>query len=752
VDIKIDAPPFQPAPANSAEFDAFTDEQPLAGLDNRVYVRVRNRGPVTATDITVKLMWTHWGTTFGNLPADFWVNFPADPFYPSAFPDCMRFNPIDVAKLIPSLPNSGATAARDAAVNGDPSLDQARILQFNNFNPPAASACGGSNHFCLAAIVDSPQDPVSAAAQAVFNLDLATPIDNNITHRNVTVQSTVSDVAMDDRFLIRNPYNEPALFEIEAIATNPNWMINLSHPNLNDDNTIMLPANDYAIVGIEAEWYEPGQEGEILVQQVRIDVQPREIMGGLVYRLVPLPADPEGTIFAGTECPVDATQGCTTKAIIQLDMTDSEKLLGNFTGKVTWNPEVLHPTGEMTLLSGFNGLLNLDTVNHEILFNGVSQAGANGLIDILEVEFEVVGPASSVGNIGVNFSILASAETFTSLMDQTKASYNCTFEILPPNLKGDLNGDGLVNSTDAAVMFANATGNPLPGFIMELVAAGFGDINGDGQTNAFDGLLVLSYELGIPVPFPVGISSCPEEAGSLAPGNEVLAGRAPGSKPVSVQMKAREFGDGYLEVPVVIDLSGTGEALGSFNGQLSWNEKALTFVEVTGGETPGFAQPVVNTSLTGQGKLSFAHAYPFGARGQVHILTARFEQKNTDAHDLRLDMESMHAAQTFTALQLANQNSESAGSPLGLSAYPNPFREALQINYQLPMEDNVELQVFDQTGRRMATLVQGQMPAGPHRLLWEGGNAQGQPLPSGVYYLHLQTSQQSARYRVVLAQ
>lgn len=749
VDIKIDAPPFQTPPSNSAEFDAFVDEQPSAGLNNRVYVRVRNRGPITATDITVKLMWTHWGTTFGNLPADFWVNFPADPFYPAAFPECMRFNAIDGPQVIASLPYSGATAARDAVVNGDPTLDAAEILQFDNFNPPTASDCGGSNHFCLTAIVDSPQDPVSVAAQSVFNLDQATPIDNNITHRNVAVQSTVSDVTLDERFLIRNPYNVPALFEIEAIVSNPNWMVNLNHPNLNDDNTILLPANDYAIVEIEADWFEPGEEGEILVQQVRIDVQPREILGGLVYQLTPQPTDPEGTIFAGVECPVDATQGCTTKAVVQLDMTDSDELLGNFTGKVTWNPAVLQPTGELELLSGFNGLVNLDTVNHEILFNGVSESGASGLIDIMAVEFEVVGPASSVGNVGVNFSVLASAETFESLMGQAKASYNCSFAILPPNLKGDLNGDGLVNSTDAAIMFAYATGDALPASIMDLILAGFGDIDGDGQTNAFDGLLVLSYELGIEVPFPVSTFSCPEGPDSVSPRNGDWATRME-SKPVRLVLETQEVRSGYIEVPVIVDLDGAGEALGSYDGHLEWNEEVYRLVSVEGGATPGFTNPTINTTLADQGQMAVADAHPYGAKGKVHIFTARFERLATGkAADIQWRNGSMNAAQTFLPLDPGNRDTDPL---LSLSAFPNPFKERLEISFELPADDWVTLRVFDRSGQQVATLVEGQQPKGNNRIRWKGTAANGRPLPNGVYYLHLQTSGGTARYRVVLMQ
>jgi hypothetical protein len=218
-------------------------------------------------------------------------------------------------------------------------------------------------------------------------------------------------------------------------------------------------------------------------------------------------------------------------------------------------------------------------------------------------------------------------------------------------------------------------------------------------------------------------------------------------------MEAGKAGDGYLEVPVVVDLSGTGEALGSFDGHLTWDAKVLKLVNISGGDTPGFTHPTLNTDLAEKGKVAFAHAYPLGARGEVHILTARFAYLTEEkGPNLRLDMEAMHAAQTFTALHPeGSPGSVSENKPVALSAFPNPFQSMMQISYELPEEDNIELQVFDQSGRRMATLVQGQVAAGSHRIQWDGTNTQGKQLPNGVYYLRLQTSQHVSQYRVILA-
>jgi flagellar hook assembly protein FlgD len=49
------------------------------------------------------------------------------------------------------------------------------------------------------------------------------------------------------------------------------------------------------------------------------------------------------------------------------------------------------------------------------------------------------------------------------------------------------------------------------------------------------------------------------------------------------------------------------------------------------------------------------------------------------------------------------------------------------------------LSVFDVTGRRVATLVDGAMPAGEHVAEWDGRTIGGGHAGAGVYFTKLQT-------------
>lgn len=65
--------------------------------------------------------------------------------------------------------------------------------------------------------------------------------------------------------------------------------------------------------------------------------------------------------------------------------------------------------------------------------------------------------------------------------------------------------------------------------------------------------------------------------------------------------------------------------------------------------------------------------------------------------------------------------------------YPNPFNPATQITYELPLQADVRLEVYDMVGRQVATLVNETVQAGVHTVNFDAGN-----LSSGVYIYRLQ--------------
>ena len=84
---------------------------------------------------------------------------------------------------------------------------------------------------------------------------------------------------------------------------------------------------------------------------------------------------------------------------------------------------------------------------------------------------------------------------------------------------------------------------------------------------------------------------------------------------------------------------------------------------------------------------------------------------------------------------------------LGL-AWPNPFTATTQVGFALTRRGPVEAAVYDVAGRRVRTLVSQPLPPGRHRVEWEGTDAVGRPVASGVYFLRLDAEDRALSRKV----
>ncbi|MBT8401662.1 MAG: tandem-95 repeat protein, partial [Rhodothermia bacterium] len=77
--------------------------------------------------------------------------------------------------------------------------------------------------------------------------------------------------------------------------------------------------------------------------------------------------------------------------------------------------------------------------------------------------------------------------------------------------------------------------------------------------------------------------------------------------------------------------------------------------------------------------------------------------------------------------------------------YPNPFNPTTTIEFVLPSDANVTLQVFDGLGRAVATLIDEDRSRGRHRVLFDAGS-----LSSGIYLYRIHAGSFSATRKLIL--
>jgi hypothetical protein len=69
--------------------------------------------------------------------------------------------------------------------------------------------------------------------------------------------------------------------------------------------------------------------------------------------------------------------------------------------------------------------------------------------------------------------------------------------------------------------------------------------------------------------------------------------------------------------------------------------------------------------------------------------------------------------------------------------YPNPFNPTTTIPVSVPAAAHVTVKIYNLLGEELATLHDGTLPAGRHYFVWEGRNAGGQIMPTGMYLSRL---------------
>jgi hypothetical protein len=78
-------------------------------------------------------------------------------------------------------------------------------------------------------------------------------------------------------------------------------------------------------------------------------------------------------------------------------------------------------------------------------------------------------------------------------------------------------------------------------------------------------------------------------------------------------------------------------------------------------------------------------------------------------------------------------------------AYPNPFNPTTTLSFAIPVDSEVILSIYNLQGRQVSTLVNGNMAAGYHSVVWNADR-----YSSGVYIVKMMTSEFTKTQKLML--
>ena len=105
------------------------------------------------------------------------------------------------------------------------------------------------------------------------------------------------------------------------------------------------------------------------------------------------------------------------------------------------------------------------------------------------------------------------------------------------------------------------------------------------------------------------------------------------------------------------------------------------------------------------------------------------------ANYLRVDNDVWRFTASFKNGIASDQTKQTKS--LELKNHPNPFNPTTTISFNLANAAHVILRVFSITGEHVTTLVNDFKDAGPHYVVWNGKNAAGNTVASGMYVYQL---------------
>jgi hypothetical protein len=82
--------------------------------------------------------------------------------------------------------------------------------------------------------------------------------------------------------------------------------------------------------------------------------------------------------------------------------------------------------------------------------------------------------------------------------------------------------------------------------------------------------------------------------------------------------------------------------------------------------------------------------------------------------------------------------------------YPNPFNPTTTISFALPEKAPVSLNIFDARGSLVVSLIDDTLPEGFKEIVWDGKDANDQPVSTGVYFYQLKAGKRVMTKKMIL--
>jgi hypothetical protein len=435
--------------------------------------------------------------------------------------------------------------------------------------------------------------------------------------------------------------------------------------------------------------------------------------GGVLQRNLTLIVSPAGLSIGSA----NTLPGSPISVPVSLNNPGSSSAVGGFEILVSYNPEALSLNG--VTRAGRLGSFEYFHITYSDAGQGTARIVGiadirNGVVSpplhpgtgpIFFLEMSVAPDEALIGvDLQVNFLNLDPSDN--TLSDSTgyllvhPELTNGLISVIGPGevLTGDINLDGIPYTVSDAVIFVNHLTSPLlfPFNAIQLEAS---DVNADGIPSTVADLVYLLNIINGSIPRP-----------KLEPFGGVVT-----------LLSSAENGNTIFSANSPIDLGGLLIKI--------THESGLSLRPISNGQ--------FTIAYNDDGTVLTVLAYlPNGGRvqaGNAPLFTLAQSKDKLTISDLSASDANGYLINAVYSLESPIPSEYELAQN-----YPNPFNGNTAISFGLPQASDVNLNIFNITGQKVATLADGHFEAGRYNIIWNGIDNNGKVVSSGVYFYRLQ--------------
>jgi len=311
------------------------------------------------------------------------------------------------------------------------------------------------------------------------------------------------------------------------------------------------------------------------------------------------------------------------------------------------------------------------------------------------------------------------------------------FAIVPASASGIARGDSLIFSvifspaadslyTDSILFYSNDTASPV-----------------DTVAVTGRGFLLLEIEAAPDVDI---ITNVPTDSSAIT-------FNFTNNSSLLVNFTSGNAGDGALTVRQVSDLAAYRPDIQAFSNALLYYDISVDIDTFAAELTFGYSDSLLTALGVEEDSLAVSFYDSTDTRGYIWHVVASAIDKASNTITAATNHFSMWALTSKDEDMITAVEGEGPVTPRDFALhqnYPNPFNPSTTIGFDLTKAAVVTVRIYSVTGQLVSTLTPGQLGPGTHTVIWDGRNAAGLPVGSGMYLYVLRAGDFTAVRKMLL--